>query len=446
MNVARVLVVLAVAILSGAAGATRVYAVDRPVNSNSLVRAASVSRQFTAYARDPLLSSVVCVFAERVRQGWLRCLNLQSDWRDPIVIVVRERWPAELNAPAVEVDTVRFDVSLSYRILCLTPPQLDETQLRRALVQTLCAEWSNRTQPISRGQPFITTPLPPWLVEGLAQSVGKRTDWLAAVTRRSVDAGHSARASDVLGTAALPTNAAECELFQANALLFTGSLLARQDGAQKLLRFLSELAAQKSMTGAFWTVYRDEFPEPVALEKWWAVQLAYNMGVQPAQNLTGAETIRQLDELLRIVVRRADGSVNEVNLAGQPPEFLLRETGQVWLKVALEDRIQRLEALRAHAHPRYRTVIGRYIEAERCWLAQKLDCSHTAFDHADKERRVADQQMLEIAVVLDHAERAYAAENFDATLRDQFRTLDQFDQFEQQRRAPISDYLDQFDR
>jgi hypothetical protein len=53
--------------------------------------------------------------------------------------------------------------------------------------------------------------------------------------------------------------------------------------------------------------------------------------------------------------------------------------------------------------------------------------------------------MLEIAVALDRAERTYAREDFGATLRDQLRTLDQFEQIDQQRRAPIGDYLDQFD-
>ena len=336
MNAPRVLVVLAIAGLSGAVGATRSDGAGGLATSNALVRAGSASRQFTVYARDPLLPSVLCVFAERVKQGWLDRLNLRNNWRDPIVIVVCERGRTELNAPAIETETVQFDFGLSYRIRCLTPPPIDEAQLRLVLVQALCAEWANRTQPISHHQRFVTAPLPLWLVEGLAQSVGEQTDWLATVARRSVDAGHPVRARDVLETTALPANAAECELYQANALLFTEGLLTLQDGAHTLQRFLTELAAQKSETGAFWTVYRNDFPQPVALEKWWAVQLAYNMGTQPAQNLTAAETTRQLDELLRVVVRQADGSTNEVNLAEQPPESLWRQAGQEWLKTGAQ--------------------------------------------------------------------------------------------------------------
>jgi hypothetical protein len=437
---------LALAVLSGAVNAMRSDAAGRVTTSNPLVRAGSASHQFTAYASDPLSPPVLCVFAERVKRGWLDHLDLRDHWRDPIVIVVRERGPTELDAPAVSMETVQFDIGLSYRVRCLTPPPLDEARLRAALVTALCTEWANRSQPTTYRQPFLTTPLPLWLVEGLTQSVSERTELLGAVVRRSVDAGHPAHARDLLETTALPADAAECELFQANAWLFTESLLTLRDGAHTLQRLLTELAAQKSVTGAFWTVYRSDFQEPIALEKWWAVQLAHNRVIQPAQSLTAAETTRQLDELLHVTVRQADGSTNEVNLAEQPPEFLWRQAGQEWLKAALKDRIQRLEALRSQAHPRYRTVIERYVAAQQWWLAKKLVRGRAAFEQARKERQEADQQMLEIAVVLDRAERTYTQEDFGVMLRDQLSTLDQFQQLERQHRTPISNYLDQLDQ
>ncbi len=425
MNAARVLLVLTITgLYATVAGGSAI--------SNTLVHTSSASRQFTVYARDPLLSSVLCVFAERVKRGWLDRLNLRDDWRDPIIII-RDRRPTELDAVAVSMETMQLGVSLSYRIYCLTPPPLDDVRLRPALVRALCAEWANRGRPVTRYQSFITAPLPLWLIEGLTQSVGNQRELLAAVERRSVDAGRPMRASDLLDKAALPVNAAECELFQANALLFIESLLALQDGAHTLKRFLTELAAQESITGAFWTVYHDSFPNSVALEKWWSLQLAQNMVTQPAQSQAAAETVRQLDGLLHVTVQRADGSTNEINMAEQSPEFLWREAGQEWLRVALMDRIQRLEVLRAQAHPQYRAVIDRYVEAERWWLAEKLARSHASFEQARRARKQVDQQMLDVALVLDRAEQTYAPENLGATLHDQLRT-------------PISDYLDRFDK
>ena len=446
MNAPRVLVVLAVAALGCAVNAAQVGAAGGVATSNTLVRAVSASRQFTVYARDPSLPPVVCAYAERMKRGWLDRLDLRDNWRDPIVIVVREREPAELGAPAVVMDTVQLDMGLGYRIRCLTPPPLDEARFRLALVQALCAEWANRTQPILRRQPFVTAPLPLWLVDGLTQSIGERTELQGAAARRSVNAGRPVRARDVMETMVLPSDPMERELFEANACLFTEGLLTLGDGAHMLQRFLTALAALKSVTAAFCAVYHNDFPHPVALEKWWALQLAHCMVTQPAQSLAVMETTRQLDELLRLTVRLADGSTNEVSLTEQPPEFLWRQTGQEWLKTGIEDRIQRLEVLRAQAHPRYRAVIGGYIEAERSWLAGKLDLSRATFEQARRERQQADQQMLEIALVLDRAEHTYARENFGPTLSNQLRALDQFHRLEQQRRAPISDYLDQFDR
>jgi len=238
----------------------------------------------------------------------------------------------------------------------------------------------------------------------------------------------------------------ERELFKDNACLFTEGLLALRDGPHMLQSFLTELAALKSMTSAFSTVYHNDFPQPVALEKWWALELANCMVTQPAQNLVATETARQLDELLRFSLRLADGSTNEVSLTEQPPEFLWRQTGQKWLKTALEDRIQRSEVLRAQAHPRYRAVIDLYIKAERYWLAGKLDLSRATFEQARRELQQVDQQMLEIALVLDRAERTYTREDFGSTLSNQLHALDQFHRLDQQRSAPIGDYLDQFDR
>ena len=52
----------------------------------------SASRQFTAYWH-PVhrFSSVVCVFASASSGQWLAQLDAPDNWRDPILIVVRER-------------------------------------------------------------------------------------------------------------------------------------------------------------------------------------------------------------------------------------------------------------------------------------------------------------------------------------------------------------------
>ena len=46
---------------------------------------------------------------------------------------------------------------------------------------------------------------------------------------------------------------------------------------------------------------------------------------------------------------------------------------------------------------------------------------------------------------MDQAERVYAPEEFSTVFTGYFRTLDQFQKLEDERRNPISDYLDKFD-
>src|SRR5260221_2601999 len=140
--------------------------------------------------------------------------------------------------------------------------------------------------------------MPLWLVEGLAASVHGRVDSLLAITRQSTAAGRPQQVADVLDVKVLPIDTADRQLFQANAWLLTESLLALPDGSRKLRSFLSELGAQKSASNAFWAVYHQDFPENAAIEKWWSLEQARRTSVTVAQNLSAAETARQLDAIL----------------------------------------------------------------------------------------------------------------------------------------------------
>jgi hypothetical protein len=65
--------------------------------------------------------------------------------------------------------------------------------------------------------------------------------------------------------------------------------------------------------------------------------------------------------------------------------------------------------------------------------------------HAEAARAVADKQAHGITVYLDEAERIYAPEPLTDSFRGYFRTLDQLQKLDSERRSPITDYLDKFD-
>ena len=414
--------------------------------TNAFVSTLGASRQFAAYANDRLLPSALCVYAEHVKREWLRLLNATDRWRDPILVVVHPREPSDANAPAISLETFQTDEHLKYQIYCLVPPPLDDAELLTTLVEALCAEWANRDQPTHRGRAYTVPRMPPWLVQGVAASIQGRGDLLLAMARRSVAAGRPQDARNLLDTKLLVSDPAERGLFQANAWMFTEGLLALPDGAAKLQRFLIEVGTQKVVSNAFWAVYREEFPEEAALEKWWSLQLASRTAFVVAEKLTAQETAHQLDNILRT---RLDPTSERRGLPGElepPIDQLWRYWDESWLRDVLETKINRLAALRSQGHPLYRPVIDDYSDAVGWLMRRNTVRFRRAVTKAEAGRLAAEQQSRAIAAYMDQAERVYAPEEFSKAFTGYFRTLDRFQKLEDERHNPISDYLDKFDR
>jgi hypothetical protein len=413
--------------------------------TNTPARAVSISRQLVAYTPRPLLSSALCVFAERVKRDWLSQLGMTDTWRDPIVFVVREREAEQQDAPAVTLETFQTDLHFKYQVRLLVPPLLDESTVLDVTLEALCAELANRAQSISKLEPYQRAPIPAWLVQGLTQSLRGQTEPLLAVVRRSIAAGRPQQAADLFEVNGLPVDALDRQLFQANAWLFTEGLLGLPDGARKMQRYLAELGAQKSVTKAFWSVYRQDFQEKVALEKWWGVQLSDRTTTQIAQALTAEETSRRLEQLLRArLVQTGDSNSQEMETE-QPLSKLWPYYEKRWLRGLIGEKRVELEALRAQAHPRYGAVINEYSEALTWLLGGRINRFRRAIVRADAARATADRDTRATTAYLDQAERIYATEDLARLFDGYFRTLEGFQSLEQLRRNPISDYLDKFD-
>ena len=132
--------------------------------TNALVTTVSASRQFAAYANNQLLPSALCVYAERVKHEWLRRMDLADNWRDPILLVVRNREPAQTSAPAISMAVFQTETHFKYQICCLIPPPLDESELLVGMVEALSSEWANREQRIVRARLYVAPVMPLWRV------------------------------------------------------------------------------------------------------------------------------------------------------------------------------------------------------------------------------------------------------------------------------------------
>ena len=406
----------------------------------------SVSQQFIVSAPDPLVASAVCVLAERVKRAWLGRLKLADDWRDPIVILFRERTASESDAPSIRFDTIQTDAHLRYQIRCLMSPPLSESALVEAIIEALCAELANRAQPTSLATPYIVAPIPLWLVQGFLQSFQGRSDILVAVARRSVNAGRPLTAAQLLNVTMLPSDPAERELFRANAWMFTDGLLSVTDGPRKMQRFMADLGTTKSVAVAIDSAYGPDFAKEAALEKWWSVQQARRVATTVPRSLFAEETMRRLDEiLLTMLVQTPAGDSGPVETQVALGQLWLHYE-QPWLKPILMGKLNALEALRSHAHPMYREVIEAYITAINALLNQQLNRFQRAVRHAQHLRANADDRARQIRECLDAVEKSYVPEQERSALVSYVQTLENMQSVEQRRRSPISDYLDQFDR
>jgi hypothetical protein len=413
--------------------------------TNALVRTLSASRQFVVYANSQLLPSALCVYAEHGKRAWLQLLGMTDGWRDPILIMVRPREPSQANEPAVSLELIQTGERFKYQISCFVPPPLDETELLAAIVEALCAERANRDQRIVAGRAFAAPRMPRWLVEGIAASIQGRGELLMAVARRSLAAGRPQSAGDLLSLQRLPSDPADRALVRANAWMFTESLLGLPDGARRLAMFLAQIGTQKMASNAFWTVYGREFTDEAALEKWWNLQRTIRTSVVVAEDLTARDTGQQLDAILltRLEVtssRRALPPDRETTV-----DQLWRYYDEPWLPDVLEMKINRLGALRGEAHPLYRPVIDHYLDALGWLRRQSTVRFRRELRKAEAARIAAEKQSRAIAAYMDQAERVYAPDDFSRIFTGYFQTLDQFQKLEDERRNPISDYLDKFD-
>ncbi len=429
-------------VAAGLAWLCAVHPVVGAESSNTLDSAVSVSRQFITYAHGTLLAQAVGVFAEQVRREWADLLDVDPTWRDPIFIVLDPQ-ATPVNTPPVQVGVARSELRLRYRILYRTTP-LDQRTLANAIVEALCAELSNRARPVMSTGPFSVAPSAPWLVQGVAQSILGRDEFLTQIARQSLAGGQPQTASALIGTKQLPTDPAEGRLFRANAWLFAEGLLRLPHGADKMRRYLTELSLQESITKAFWMTYGEDFQDTAALERWWAVELSNRLAASIARNLTVPETSQRLTDILNTRVTSSDVSTGAATIVAFRDLWRFDEQG--WLNVVLREKLLALADLRARAAPVYRPVLDGYGTAIRLLADEKINPFRRTVAETDKARARVEQEARQVSDYLDEAERIFAPRELNSAYSNFFRVFEEFETLEQQRRNPISDYLDKFDK
>jgi hypothetical protein len=390
---------LSLLFLSGAAASAQPLALNNALKS--------VSGQFLIYdlrpsgapARAPLgpnelelEPTVLVVSCERIKQALAHELDAGREWKRTINVTLRAGRPG--GAPKINVE--RFATTWNYRVTL--PPRLPRDEFTRTIVQVLLLELANRTPSDHCAE------IPLWLSEGLTQRllaaqevelvlpnprvpVGTMLMAPAHVLKRDPDP--LARARQILRDRPPPSIAelswpeveklspAAAEYFQVSAQLFVAELLELKRGPELLRTFTTRLPTVFNWQTAFWQAYPTNFPNQLALEKWWALQAAHFVGRDNKQLWTPAESAQKLDEVLHIAIAVRTRPEELPTRTDVPLQTVLREWDTVRQLKTAQDKILELDRLRIRVAPAYMKIVAEYQAVLREFMQQRSRSSAT---------------------------------------------------------------------
>lgn len=391
---------LSLLLLGGAAASAQ------PAALNSALK--SVSGQFVIYDLRPaaeqiraplganeleLAPPVLVVSCERIKQALTRELDASRDWSRTINVSIR---PEHQMGGTPRIHVERFGSTWNYRLNL--PPRLARDEFTRTIVQVVLLELANRT-PSER-----SAEIPLWLSEGLTQRLLAAREVELVLPKPSTQVGTMlmapahvlARDPDPLARArqllrnqpplaiadlSWPQpekfSPAEAEFFQVNAQLFVSELLDLKHGAAALRNFTLQLPKTFNWQTAFLQVYATNFPNLLALEKWWALQAAHFVGRDNKELWTPAESAKKLEATLHttIAVRTSATELpvrTEVSL-----QTLLREGDTVRQMKTAQDKILELDRLRLRVAPAYMKIVAEYQTALRDFMRERARFTST---------------------------------------------------------------------
>ena len=341
-----------------------------------IMSARSVSGQFVVMASpqvsllagDPLFLTnadyvrldppLLAVSAERIKKSVYQQFDIDTikPWRGQIFLGIHAA-----RSPDEEVTIVssRFDNNWSYRVEL--PDVVSRERLTRALVGVTLLEFANR-----RSNDRLAE-VPAWLTDGLAEqllAVNSTAFILSApstvehnVTVRRIEA--SQRGWDALVEAhhVLQNNTAltfeqmswptedqlsgsDGGVYRASAQLLLNELCALKNGPVRVRSMLETLPDFYNWQIAFRHAFAADFPQPVDVEKWWAVRTVVFAALDIGPMWTPIASRQKLDEILSVPVEYRAESNNLPSHAEVSLQMVIRNFPA--------DR--RVEVLRAKAY------------------------------------------------------------------------------------------------
>jgi hypothetical protein len=264
--------------------------------------------------------ALLAVSAERIKSLLWRDLGINpaAPWRGQIFLVLHPAQSLDENVTIVSAPSIG---GWNYRVEL--PDVLSRTRFTRALTGVVLLEFANRNSGKHPAE------VPSWLADGLSQQLLATSspeiilsspdkivnsmpvarfdinehglDPLAGTRRALLD-----RPALTFDRLSWPDGAqlsgADGGVYRASAQLFVSRLLDLKNGAAKLRAMLESLPQFYNWQTAFQKAFRDDFSQPLDVEKWWALQVVGFAAHNPGPQWTPAISRDRLDEILTVPV------------------------------------------------------------------------------------------------------------------------------------------------
>ena len=340
-------------------------------------RGAMTSQRRTAPSPDSKLlelePALLVVSCERIKQAICTDLDAPRDWTARVNITLRV-------GGDIAIAKERVGRTWSYRLE--VPRLVDRTKFIRSIVRVVLQEMADRNPGDHDAE------IPPWLSEGLTQhllasrdaelilpppntKVGTMTISPTTVLVRDPDPLETARR--ILHAAVPPPtieqlswpdpntlDSNEGEVFRRSSQLFVSELMKIKGGKENLRATIAGLNSCYNWQTAFLRAFSSQFPNVLALEKWWALQVSYFVGRDNRHFWSHDETATKLDELLRarVAIRVQAGAMpsrSDVSL-----QIVIREWDSIRQTITLREKLNDLEQARIRVAPEYMRLLDDY--------------------------------------------------------------------------------------
>jgi len=157
-------------------------------------------------------------------------------------------------------------------------------------------------------------------------------------------------------------------VYRASAQLFASSLLELNDGAKSLRAMLQTLSLYYNWQTAFYAAFAGDFPQPVDLEKWWALQTVSFAARDAGPLWTPAVSRDKLDEILGVPVEMRSAPTNLPAHAAISLQAVIRNFDFDRQRIVLQTKLRDLQLAQWRMAPQFVALTDAYHRALASYL------------------------------------------------------------------------------